>query len=69
MAIANANYEFIYYDVGTNGRLSDGGVINNTDFYDKLVNNRLNVPTKDPRGDLALSCPTYLWLMMLLQCV
>lgn len=33
MAIANANYEFIYCDMGTNGRVSDGGVINNTAFY------------------------------------
>lgn len=57
LAIANANYEFIYCDVGTNGRVSDGGVINNTDFYDKLVNNTLNIPMKDPRGDLALELP------------
>ncbi|XP_057654402.1 putative nuclease HARBI1 [Diorhabda carinulata] len=32
MAIANANYELIMIDVGTNGRVSDGGVIKNTKF-------------------------------------
>lgn len=48
MAIANANCEFIYCDVGTNGRISDGGVINNTVFYEKLIDNRLNIP--EPRS-------------------
>lgn len=48
MAIANANYEFILCDVGTNGRISDGGVINNTLFYDKLVNKELNIPKPEP---------------------
>lgn len=44
LAIANANCEFVYCDVGTNGRVSDGGVINNTKFYKKLMNNDLRVP-------------------------
>lgn len=44
MAIANANYEIIYCNVGTNGRVSDGGVINNTTFLKKLVNTELNIP-------------------------
>lgn len=30
LAIANANYKFIYCDTGTNGGISDGGVIENT---------------------------------------
>lgn len=48
MAIANAQYEFIYCDVGANGRVSDGGVINNTGFYDKLVEGKLNIPVPRP---------------------
>ncbi|XP_023310757.1 protein ALP1-like [Anoplophora glabripennis] len=44
MAIANANCEFLYCDVGTNGRISDGGVINNNKFFEKLVNNELRIP-------------------------
>lgn len=44
MAIANANYELIYCHMGTNGRVSDGGVIENTLFYEKLINNQLNLP-------------------------
>lgn len=44
MATVNANYEFILVDVGTNGRVSDGGVLENTDFFHKLMNNSLNIP-------------------------
>lgn len=43
-AIVNANYEFILVDVGTNGRVSDGGVIENTAFYKRLQNGQLNIP-------------------------
>lgn len=47
MAIANANYEFILCDFGTNGRISDGGVISNTKFYEKLKNGALKLPALD----------------------
>lgn len=43
-AIANANYEFILCDVGVNGRVSDGGVIETTEFYHRLKNDLLNIP-------------------------
>lgn len=46
LGIANANYEFIYIHFGTNGRVSDGGVIENTDFYEKLKSDSLNLPPK-----------------------
>lgn len=48
MAIANANYEFIMCDIGTNGRVSDGGVIDNTIFMKKLLGNKLDLPTSEP---------------------
>lgn len=51
MAIANADYEFIMCDIGTNGRVSDGGVIRNTVFYQKLLADELNIP-KVPLGSL-----------------
>lgn len=49
-AIVNANYEFIYVHCGTNGRVSDGGILKETDFYRSLVNDDLQIP--DPQ------CPT-----------
>ncbi|CAF4829023.1 unnamed protein product [Pieris macdunnoughi] len=44
MAVVNANYEFIMVDVETNGRVSDGGVLQNTIFGQQLKNNALNIP-------------------------
>lgn len=43
MGIANSHYEFIYCDVGSNGRISDGGGIENTKFMKNLVANKLNL--------------------------
>lgn len=44
MAVVNADCEFMMVDVGTNGRISDGGVFSNTKFYEKLSSNLLNIP-------------------------
>ncbi|XP_063875843.1 uncharacterized protein LOC135108618 [Scylla paramamosain] len=44
MAVVNANYEFIMADIGTNGRLSDGGVIDNTEFSKRLKDEKLCIP-------------------------
>lgn len=44
MAIANANYEIIYCNFGTNERVSDEGVLKNTKFYEKLISGKLNIP-------------------------
>ncbi|XP_023312377.1 uncharacterized protein LOC111692556 [Anoplophora glabripennis] len=52
MGIANSNYELILFDVGTNGRVSDGGVINNTSFYKALLNEKLNLPPINHRNNL-----------------
>lgn len=46
MAVVNHNYEFIYVDVGKQGRISDGGVIQATSFHNRLQNGSLNLPTK-----------------------
>lgn len=52
MAIANANYEFILCDIGTNGRVSDGGAIENTKFYEKLANDQLHIPPLNNENEL-----------------
>jgi len=38
MAIVDANYCFIYVNVGCQGSISHGGVFKNTEFYRKLEN-------------------------------
>ncbi|KAJ8892986.1 hypothetical protein PR048_005567 [Dryococelus australis] len=47
-AIVNANYEFMYVHVGTNGCVSDATVLQNTIFYRKLINNDLSLPPPSP---------------------
>ncbi|CAH1999865.1 unnamed protein product [Acanthoscelides obtectus] len=47
MAIANAKYHFVYIDAGMNGRISDGGVLQNTVYFEKLENNELHIPSSE----------------------
>lgn len=47
LAVVNTNYEFIISEFGVNGRISDGGVIEQTIFYKKLKENTLHIPIFD----------------------
>ena len=44
MAVVDANYEFIYVDVGCNGRVSDGGVWGNSTLSKRLEAKTAGVP-------------------------
>lgn len=48
MALASAKYEIIYFDVGTNGRISDGGVYNRSGLCRAIEINSLNLPQPAP---------------------
>lgn len=48
MAISDASYKFLYIDVGSNGRISDGGVFRKCSFNDALINNKINLPSPEP---------------------
>lgn len=48
MAVVDADYNFIFADVGCQGRISDSGVMKNTLFWKKLVNNELHLPESKP---------------------
>lgn len=48
MAVANSHYEFTYYDVRTNSRISDWVVMKNTLFCEKIVNNQLDIIEPGP---------------------
>ncbi|CAH2012676.1 unnamed protein product [Acanthoscelides obtectus] len=47
LGIANAKYQFILADFGTNGRISDGGVLQNTKFFEMLTKGDLRIPTEE----------------------
>lgn len=44
MAAVDANYNFIFVDVGSQGRISDGGVFKNTKLFKKIKENSLELP-------------------------
>lgn len=45
--VANANYEVLYMNVGCQGRISDGGVFENTRFKKMLSECKLNLPINE----------------------
>nr|CAI5868376.1 unnamed protein product [Callosobruchus analis] len=46
LAVVYARYQFIMCDFGVNGRISDGGVLQNTTF-DELENKQLHMPSDE----------------------
>lgn len=48
LAIVDANYKFIYIDVGAFGKDSDSTIFQKSNFYRKLENNSLNIPKAQP---------------------
>lgn len=48
LALVDGNYNFLYINVGTNGRLSDGGVYWNSDLSKAIETNSLNIPEDKP---------------------
>jgi hypothetical protein len=44
MALVDANYKFLYVDVGCNGRVSDGGVYTNCSLSRAIEGNNLMIP-------------------------
>ena len=48
LVVVDANYKFLYVDVGCNGRVSDGGVFRNSSLSTALEGNSLNTPPPEP---------------------
>ena len=44
LAIVDANYKFMYTDIGCNGRISDSGVFKNYSLYHTLEHKTLKIP-------------------------
>ena len=45
MGLVDANYKFLYIDVGCSGRISDGGVFRNCHLSKALEQYSLNIPS------------------------
>ncbi|VVC46243.1 Hypothetical protein CINCED_3A011348 [Cinara cedri] len=44
MAVVDANYKFVMIDVGAYGKDSDGSVLSNSTFYQRIENGSLKLP-------------------------
>jgi hypothetical protein len=57
LALVDADYKFIYVDVGCNGRIGDSGVFRNSSLSKALENNSLNVPESRTLDDMETTVP------------
>lgn len=57
MTLVDADYKFLYVDVGAQGRISDAGVFNNCKLSRKLENNSLSIPPADFLPGTDILCP------------
>lgn len=48
MALVDSNFCFMFCDVGSKGRISDGGVFRDSVLFEKLHSNTLNLPQPEP---------------------
>ena len=48
LAIVDADYNFLYVDVGTNGRANDSGVLGRSHVTRLIENGNLNIPPPQP---------------------
>uniref|UniRef100_A0A182PX44 DDE Tnp4 domain-containing protein n=1 Tax=Anopheles epiroticus TaxID=199890 RepID=A0A182PX44_9DIPT len=48
MVVVDADYNFLYADVGGKGGISDGGIFKNTRLYQRMENRQLNLPPPEP---------------------
>ena len=48
LALVDYDYKFMFIDVGCQGRISDGGVYNNSSLSNAIENNLLDLPTPHP---------------------
>jgi DDE superfamily endonuclease len=57
MALVDAQYRFLYVDVGAQGRLNDAGVFNNCNLSTKLLHNELSIPPASLLPNTDILCP------------
>ncbi|XP_049277298.1 uncharacterized protein LOC125775091 [Anopheles funestus] len=62
LGVVDSNSNFIFADVGSRGRISDGGVFKNTLLYHKLETNECNLPCPAPLSPSSNILVPYMFL-------
>lgn len=57
MAVVDADYKFIYANVGVQGRVSDGGMFGQSDLRAAMDRDLLNVPRPEPLPGSNITLP------------
>ncbi|CAK1592720.1 unnamed protein product [Parnassius mnemosyne] len=57
LAVVDAKYSFLIVDVGSYGKNSDGGILQNSKFWKKLNTNKLKLPPNKPLPSTTESLP------------
>lgn len=57
LALADSEYNFLFADIGTHGRMSDGGVFNDSLLYERIIKNDANFPEAIPLPGRRMSVP------------
>ena len=57
LALVDADYKFTYVDIGTNARISDGGVFENSALAQALEYDELNIPDPTPLPNRTMNVP------------
>ena len=48
LMLINADYKFLYCDIGANGAGSDAGILNHTELKEYLETNQVGLPPPEP---------------------
>ncbi|CAH1954258.1 unnamed protein product [Acanthoscelides obtectus] len=57
LALVDANYKFIFADIGCQGRISDGGVFNNSLLWQKISKTEIDFPSACPLPGSEINVP------------
>jgi hypothetical protein len=57
LALVDADYKFLYVDVGTNGRANDSGILTRSTLIETIENGELNLPPSQPLPGRHLEVP------------
>ena len=56
MAVADADYKFLFVDIGANGSCADSGIFKLTNIYKAVMSGDAGLPEADNFADIATDC-------------
>ncbi|CAH1994474.1 unnamed protein product [Acanthoscelides obtectus] len=57
LAVVDSKYRFIFCDIGSQGRISDGGILRNSVLWKNICENKMNFPPSCPLPGLNVDLP------------